>query len=98
MRINGFKQQISYVLRTTRECVAAGSRRSAVGLGNAVGLPVTRSGAAFKRTGDVRGDPAAIEVSRLRLDTLVVHDAGIDAAGIERKPIAQSIIRMVRRL
>jgi hypothetical protein len=96
MRINGFKMQVSYALRTTRECVAAGSRRSAVGLGNAVRLPVTRSGATFKGTGDVRGDPAAIEVSRLRLDTLVVHEAGIDAAGIESKTIAQSIVRMVR--
>jgi hypothetical protein len=39
-----------------------------------------------------------IEVTSLRADTLVVHEAGIDAAGIESKIIAQSIVEMVRRL
>ena len=59
-------------------------------IGSPFTLPAAASGDAFERTDQVRRDPAAVEISRLRLNTFVADEAGIDAVRVEREMVAEN--------
>ena len=52
-------------------------------------LPVLGAGGAFEGAGDSGGDPAAVEVARLRDDAFAVDGAFVDAIGIEGDVVAE---------
>src|SRR4051794_27790747 len=56
------------------------------------GLPAERAGRSFERSGDVGGDPAAVEAAFLGDHELVVEPGGVDAAGVERDMVRERLV------
>lgn len=47
--------------------------------------PSHRSGTSFKGTDDARCDPAAVKITRLGFDFLIIDEASVNLAGVKRE-------------
>lgn len=54
-------------------------------------LPEPAAGNTLEGSGDVRRDPAAVEVARLRCDAFAIHKAFVDGSGIEGDVVPQEL-------
>lgn len=89
------RRQRHAALERAQPLASEASFSRSAGLADA-GSPPGRAGPALERAHHVGGDPAAVEVPRLRVHAFVVHPAGVDTAGIEAHVVAQRFVARPR--